>query len=257
LPIFFYLAWRPVANYEFIVYLTMGLCLLMVLTSFSIPHTPPGSAKTQGDGPKLSYFQALKRLVHNRGYLIVLASYFLVSASFCIQSYYSPPRLCDLGLNRAWIGPAQCIGVVAELICFYYRKPILQFTGYAGSVLIGSGVLLLRQFMFALMGSLPWLLASYVLVGMTVVFYYIGITIVIDHLAAKEVKATAQSLMLLCSSGVGPLFANWTVNRIVGGVGGGLTHVFWFAAALAGGALLVLWLGRHQIVPHEKTAAGH
>jgi predicted MFS family arabinose efflux permease len=254
LPIFLYLACFPVNNFEFIIYLAIGLCLLMALASFWLPHTPPGSAqRTEGTRRRLTYFQALRLLTHNPGYLVVLASYFLVSASFCIQSYYSPPRLTDLGLSRAWIGPAQSAGVIVEILCFYYRKAILRRTGYAGSVLAGSFMLFLRQLLFASVDSLPWLCVSYVLVGMTVVFYYIGVSILIDALAVEEVKATAQSLLLLCSSGLGPAFANWAVHRIVHGISGELKTVFWFSTLLAGAAMMVLWLGRRMIMPKEKN----
>ena len=255
LPIFCYFALHPVKNFEFIIYLTLGLSLLMAATAFILPHTPPGAAHRQPDRHRLTYFQAMKRLIHNPGYLAVLASYFLISASFCIQAFYSPPRLSDLGLGRAWIGPVQCIGVVVEIICFYYRKPFLKWTGYAGSVLAGSLVLVARQVLFATSDNLALLCASYVLVGMTVVFYHIGVSIVVDALADEEVKATAQSLLLLCSSGLGPLFANWAVTGIIRWSGPDLKVVFWFSTVLAAAAAVTLWLGRRKMTPHAQTPA--
>lgn len=256
LPIFLYLARFPVKNFEFIVYLTMGICLWMTVTSYSLPHIAPGSIhRLASGGHGLTYFQALKKLIHNSGYMVVFGSYFLASASFCIQSYYAPAQLSDLGLARAWIGPMQCIGVVVELICFYYRKAFLRRTGYAGSVLIGSLMLVVRQTLFATTDNLVVLCASYAMVGMTVVFYYIGVSIVVDALADEEVKATAQSLLLLCSSGLGPLFANWAVNRIMHQAGANLKNVFWFASVLSGAAVIVLWMGREKLTPHGKLTA--
>jgi hypothetical protein len=72
-----------------------------------------------------------------------------------------------------------------------------------------------------------------------VVFYYIGVSILVDRIASPEVRSTAQTLLVLCGSGLGPMFANWGVGLITGWFGPGLSPVFLFGAALA---LLAGWV---------------
>ena len=250
LPVFLWLAARPGADFEFVVWLSAGLCLAMMAVSFALPHTPPGAThKTEPGTTRLGYWAGLRLLLRNPSYLVVLGSFLLVSASFAIQAYYSPPRLEDLGMARAWIGPAQSIGVIWEILLFRWRSIIVNRLGYSGSVLIGCLALVARQLLFAYADNLWVLAASYLLVGTTVVLYHIGVSLLVEAIAGQEVKSTAQTLLVLCSSGVGPMFANVAVGRLAPGNHPDLSGVFLFAAALAALATLLILMRGRKLVP--------
>lgn len=241
-PIFLVLAFSPRGNLEFIQVITMLCCLGMVGVSMCLPHTPPG-AVPQGVAtrPAIGYGRAVRQLLRNPNYLVVLSSYFLVSASFAIQSFYSPPRLEDLGMPRPWIGLVQSVGVVWEIALFRWQAAIVNRLGFAGSVAVGCLALVLRQVLFAWVDNLWVLSASYLLVGTTVVLYHIGVGLLVDAIAGVQVKATAQTLLVLCSSGLGPMFANAAVQRLMAGRQAGLDRLFLFAAGLAALATLVIF----------------
>jgi len=78
--------------------------------------------------------------------------------------------------------------------------------------------------------------------GVVIVFYHQGVSILVNAMAAKEVRASAQTLLLLVGQGMGPLFANLFTGRLAAHTGGNLQSVFLFAACLSGLATLVLVL---------------
>jgi len=240
LPIFAWLILSGTTQLDFLLWLTMALGLAMAGTALRLPHTPPGALRRSADPAPVGYWVALKRLLANLDYLVVIGAYLLVASSFVIQAFYSPVRLEDLGMTRPWIGLAQSLGVVWEIVLFFGRSAIVNRLGVTGSISVGCGALVVRQFLFAYADQL-WILAlSYLLVGTTVVLFHIGVNLLVAALAAPEVKSTAQTFLTLCSSGLGPILANATVGRLTAGGAADLTPVFLFGAVLAAAASLVL-----------------
>jgi MFS family permease len=243
LPIYIWLARSKTPELDFALYLGIGLSLIMAVIAMFLPHTP-ASARTIGvDLSKaLGYWPAVKRLVRDPNYITILASFFLMAASSSILIYYSPPFLEDLGIKRSWLGPIQCIGVVLEVVLFPWLPGFIARWRYAASILLGCACLLGRHLLFAYSDN-PWLLsASYLLAGMVIVFYNIGLSILVNAIASLEVRATAQTLLVFFGSGMGPMFANWAAGLLAPHSGDSLRPVFLFAAALAGLATLLILL---------------
>lgn len=241
LPIYFWLSRATGHNLDSTIYLGMAMCLLMALATLLLPHTPPGAASSPLDPVKrLGYWPALRKLMSNPSYMVLLVSYFLMAASFSILIYYSPPYLEDAGVARAWIGPVQCIGVVIEIILFRWTPGLMSGWRYSRSITFGCLCLAARHWLFASTEN-PWLLSlSYVLAGLVIVFYNIGVSILVNAIAGLEVRATAQTLLVFFGSGMGPMFANWAAGLLAGHYGNSLRPVFLFAAVLAGGAALLI-----------------
>jgi hypothetical protein len=181
----------------------MVLGVAMAVTAWWLPHTPPGALRRHREAASTGYWSALLRLLGNGTYLVLIGAYLLMAASFVIQAFYSPVRLEDLGMSRAWIGLAQSLGVVWEIVLFFGRTALVNRLGLRGSIALGCGALLVRQVLFAWVDHL-WVLAlSYLLVGTTVVLFHIGVNLLVAALAEREVKSTAQTFLTLCSSGLG------------------------------------------------------
>jgi hypothetical protein len=248
LPIFVWLAFSNNQSLRFTLHLGCGLAIAAALGAFLLPHTPPGARQPRPDGtPSLGYWPAARRLLGDPNYRAILLSFFLVASSFAVYGYYSSPRLEDLGMRRAWIGPVQSAGVVLEIFLFRWRTRLIGRGSYATPILAGCAALLLRQLLFAWCGNLPILAASYLLLAVVVVFYHIGVSILVDRIAGPEVRSTAQTLLVLCGSGLGPMFANWGVGWITHWFGPGLSPVFVFGAVLAFLAGLVIWTRRASL----------
>lgn len=243
LPIYLWLASREETDLNFVLYLGMSACLLMAVVTLFLPHTEPGARTHLHQLPtKLTYWPAVKRLFQNGNYVILLLSFFLIAASFSLLVYFSPLYLEQCGIDRAWIGPIQCIGVTLEVALFPYLRKFLRQWGFARPLFIGALALLVRQLIFAYFTN-PWLLLfSYLLAGMLIVFFHITASILVNHIASLEVRATAQTLFVFFGSGLGPMFAMWVAGRITARAHEDLRPVFLLGAALAGvvGALILV-----------------
>ncbi len=258
LPISLWIVWRPHAGLDFTLYFGMGLCLTMAVLALFLPHTQPGARRhpgAQGEHPR--YLPAVRQLLRTPAYLVVLVSFFLVSGSFALVTFYSPPFLQELGLRREWIGPAQAIGVVFEILLFQWQPALIQRWKIVRTILLGCLALVVRNLLFSTSSNL-WLLAlSYMLAGAFVVFYHIGVSVLVNHLAGQTVRATAQTMMAVCSQGLGPMFANWMAGRLSAAAGDSLRPVFLFATFLAMLAtLLIAVCSRHlRMAESQRSAA--
>lgn len=245
LPIYLWLAQVRTTQLDFVLYLGMVLTAAVIATTLALPHTPPGAKSSSKDPARArAYRPGIKRLLRNPNYVALLCSYFLMSASFSLLIFYSPPFLEDMGVARAWIGPIQCIGVVLEVFLFRWLPNFIVRWNYTNSILIGCAALMARHLLFA-WGSNRWLLsASYLLAGIVIVFHHVGVSLLANAMAGLEVRATSQTLLVLFGSGLGPMFANWMAGRITSHSGNNLRPVFLFAAGLAAVAgLLILTRG--------------
>lgn len=243
LIIYLWLALRPEADLWFTVYLGIGIAGAMVVASFWLPHLKPGAIHvTPTHAPGIGYIESVKRLLCNRSFLVVLSVYFLVASSFAIQAIYSAPMLEDAGLERKWIGPSQCIGVILEIILFNWQIKLLARLPLSATILVGIAAMVGRHLIFWLSDNVFLLVASHLLTGVVIVYHHIGVSVLINTIAPREVKSTAQTLLILCGSGLGPMLANFGVGWITAATGQNLRMVFAFATALAltGGVILVI-----------------
>jgi MFS family permease len=239
-PVFVWLIWSGNPNLDFLLWLAMGLGLAMALTAFWLPHTPPGALSRPGGPVTPGYWVGLKKLLSNPSYRVLMGAYLLMAASFVIQAFYSPVRLEDLGMTRPWIGLVQSLGVVWEVGLFLGRTTVVNRLGVTGSLFVGCGALLVRQLLFAWVDNL-WVLAlSYILVGTTVVLFHIGVNLLVAVMAGREVKSTAQTVLTLCGSGLGPILANGAVGRLTASGAPDLGRLFLFGAGLAAAATALL-----------------
>jgi MFS family permease len=231
LPISLWVAREPEGGFDFVLYLGMACCAAMAALSFLLPHTPPGAwAKPSHVG---SYKKAVKRLLKDPNYLVLIASMFLVAGSFSLLMNYSPPLLEDVGVARPWIGPIQAIGVVFEILLFKLQPGLIRRWNFTAVIIAGCVALALRHLLFGFVTDAWVLSASYLLAGMVVVFYHTGVSVLVNTMATVEVRATAQTLLLLAGQGLGPLFANAVTVRLTASYGKDMRPIFLFASALA------------------------
>jgi MFS family permease len=69
----------------------------------------------------------------------------------------------------------------------------------------------------------------------------------INTIAPRQVKSTAQTLLILCGSGLGPMLANFGVGWITASYGQNLRLVFAFAAVLAASGGIILMLNAKRL----------
>ena len=246
--VFFWLAADPKMDLSITIYLAAAIAVLMLVVSFFLPHTPIGVMhENEPASVDLSYGAAVRKLMGNPAYLILLVVYFLIASSFAIQAIYSPALFEQVGLERKWIGPAQCLGVVLEVFLFQWQRRFLHRFTYAHTILIGAGCMLLRHLVFVFSSDLTLLIVSHLFTGMVIVFHHIGASILVNAIAPKEVRSTAQTLLVLFGSGLGPMFANLCIGWIAEETNQDLRMIFVFASVLAGLGTALLILGARRL----------
>ena len=241
--VWLWLSVREDSSVAFLPYLTAVFLALMVGLSVRLPSVAPPaqSERAQRSGV---YWRELRSLLRRGPFLCMLVAVFLSFSSFSIWFYYSPAYLEELDFERRWIGPIQALGVLVEIpLCMLLWRAIRRW-GYRGTLLVGAGALFARQLLFANC-DVPWLLvASYVLVAVSVVCYLVGASLAIEAMAEPEVRATAQTLSALCGPGLGQIAGHVVVGWIVGDPTADLRYAFWYGTvtALLGMVILVLGL---------------
>jgi len=247
LPIALWVAAGPKPDLNFVLYLGAGCCLGMAALSFFLPHTPPGARRLVNPAAGLTYWPAIRLLLKDPNYLAVLGSFFLMAGSYSILMFYSPPYLEDLGVPRVWLGPIQAIGVVCEIVVFQWQAALLRRWNFASTILAGCLALVLRHALFGWVDN-RWLLsASYILSGIVIVFYHMGVSVLVNAMARPEVRSTAQTLVLFFGQGAGPLFANWAAGKLAARSPAPFRAVFIFGAILAILAALLLAIRGKQL----------
>ncbi len=240
LPISLWLACRSQPSLGFTLHLGTLCCLIMVAVTFWLPHTEP-AGRRQGPGRRHHpYGPALRSLLSDSNYVVLLVAYFCMAGSFSILTYYSFPLLEKVGVPRVWLGPAQAAGVLFEFALFQWQPALLRRWNYSGVILAGCAALLARQLLYAVSDNLWLLCLSYTLAGAVVVFNIVGTSLLVNAIAGSAVRSTAQTLLVLVGSGFGPIVANWAAGRIAAHSGGSLRPVFVFASALAAAAALLI-----------------
>jgi PPP family 3-phenylpropionic acid transporter len=243
LPIYLAMALAPGRTLEldFVMYLAAGFAVATAAVTYFLPavHAEHGTA-VGGLVPRLSYREGLRALLARRGFSLLVLAIFLAHSSFAVVFYYSPPYLEAAGFERRWIGPLQCIGVAVELPFLYFVLPrCIRRWGYLGTICIGSALLLARHLLYVA-PSPPWVLAwSYVLVGGCVAFYLTTMSIALNSMADRSVRATAQAIFAVAGPGFGQMAGHQAVRWIAAEAPGGLRAGFAAAAATAGAALVI------------------
>ncbi len=239
LPISLWLAFKQTAHLDIAIYLAAATAFAMAGLSFFLPRTPP----THSAGT--NYSHALRELLGNKNFLVLLAAMFLVSGSYTLLAYFSPPRLEDLGVPRAWIGPVQAIGVIFEVLLFRVQPALTKQWRYTGTILLGCIALIVRHLLFATVTNTWVLSVSYLLAGAVIVFFHMGVSVAVNAMVGREIRATAQTLLSLVGQGLGAMVCIWVAGALSAHYRGRLEPIFWFAAALGiAAALLILGRGR-------------
>jgi MFS family permease len=140
-----------------------------------------------------------------------------------------------LDLSEAAVGPVMTIGQFFEILILLLLPLALARLGFTLTIAIGIAAWALRYALFAL-GTPVWLvLASQGLHGFGFGFFFVGCMIYSDRIAPKDIRASAQGLIIFVSFGLGML-----VSSLVAGPIADYFENDWHLIFLAPVAILVL-----------------
>ena len=189
--------------------LAAGASLLLGILCFMLPNTPPNR---QAKNP-WAFLEALELFKKPK-----LAFFFVMCmvATTEFQFFYmlSAPFLNDIGITEAMIPVTKTVSQGCEILVLAVLLPILlPWLGVKWSLFIGLAAWPLRYLIFAFQKPLWLIIASLGLHGFGFAFYFVVAFMYIDRIAPKDIRGSAQALIMFCTYGLGmflgSLFCGW------------------------------------------------
>ncbi len=185
--------------------------ILMGLFSFGLPSTPP---KKEGENP-LAFLEAL-RMMKNKNFLAFVIICFVVATELMFYYVLTAPFLTSdkIGLTSANVSGVMVIAQVAEIFVLAILLPsLITRIGIRNILVLGVLAWPIRYIIFSI-GRPSWLvIASLSLHGFCFVFFFAAAFIYVDTVSPRDIRHSAQSLIMLVTYGIGSylgsIFAGW------------------------------------------------
>jgi nucleoside transporter len=202
--------------------------IIMGFQAFSLPSTPP---KKEGTKP-WACMEAIK-MMKDKNFLAFVIISFVVATELMFYYVLTAPFLTSdkIGLSSANIPGVMAIAQVAEIFVLAILLPyFISKIGIRNILVLGVLAWPIRYIIFAI-GEPAWLvIASLSLHGFCFVFFFAAAFIYVDTIAPRDIRHSAQSLIMLVTYGIGSyigsLFAGWIRDLFTSEAGTNWTHVF-------------------------------
>lgn len=208
--------------------------LIMGITSFRLPHTPPKKEATK----PWAFLEAL-RMLRDKNFAVFIILAFVVATELMFYYVMTAPYLTSpmIGVSSSAVSGVMVIAQIAEIFVMAFLLPyFLPRFGIRTTLLIGILAWPVRYIIFVI-GQPAWLvIASLALHGFCYVFFFTAAFIYVDQVAPDDIRASAQSLITLATIGLGnylgSLFAGWIQSIFTGPLGTNWRAVFAIPAAI-------------------------
>lgn len=186
---------------------------LLGLYCFTLPNTPPAK---EAKNP-YAFLEAIK-LAAIRNFAVLLVISFIVAIE--LPFYYNLTMLfltdakSGVGLSESRANFAMSLGQVAEVGLMLLLAPALRHLGMRMTIFLGILAWPVRYAIFAI--GQPWWLvvAAQSLHGICYSFFFVGGMIAVERLAQKDIRASAQGLIVFATNGVGMLIGSLLAGQI-------------------------------------------
>ena len=189
------------------------LSAIMGFYCFTLPNTPPSK---QAKNP-YAFLEALK-LTSSRNFAVLLVISFVVAIE--LPFYYNQTFLfltepgLGIGLKDSDANFAISLGQFAEMFLMLALAPSLKYLGTRGTIFLGILAWPLRYAIFAI-GHPTWLVvAAQGLHGICYSFFFVGGMIAVERFARKDIRASAQGLIVFATNGLGMLFGSLLAGQV-------------------------------------------
>lgn len=234
----FGIGWMP--------WITMFLLLMVLAASIHMREGPPSHAKQM---------PSVMALLKQREVIAFFVSAFMMIAAHAALYVFYSLYLAEIGYSKTIIGLMWSLGVIAEIVFFYYQAPLFRRFGVQ-KLLVGSFILAGARFLMIGYGaeSLLMLLIAQVLHAASFGIHHSGSVFAMQRWFGGPLQARGQALLISISYGLG------------GTVGGLIMSLFWdtlgaravysMAAVFALlGAVAIALCYRWQYQKEEKTCS--
>ncbi len=215
------------------------LSAAFALFCLTLPHTPPLAVGARGEGA-LRQSLVLARQPDVAVFLLTSLGLYLTTP---MQFQVLPGYLEARGLPRAWISTAMTLGQTSEIAMLAALPWLLRRLGPKGTMVLGISAWFARFLSLALDPPL-WLAVSGTLLhGVGIAGFTVGGQVYLDGRTPAHLRASAQSLFLVSTSGLGALLGSVLAGELAGRLGPGDVLVFLFPCMIDGALLLYFLRG--------------
>jgi nucleoside transporter len=223
-----------------------GASLVLGLYAFTLPATPPKSAGKKVTVRDVLGLDALA-LMKDRSYAVLVISSLLISIPLAF--YYNFTNLY-LNETKGVADPAfsMTFGQWSEILFMVLMPWFLKRFGIKKVMIIGMLAWTVRYVLFAqgAGGTAPGLLyLGIILHGICYDFFFVSGQIYVDRKAPKELQASAQGFITLCTYGLGMLIGAWISGLVLDAYalagGGHRWGDMWYVPAAMAAVVTVLF----------------
>lgn len=184
--------------------------LVLGLYCLTLPHTPPvGRAQSLGDALGLPAL----RMLADRAFLVFVLTAVAVTTIFTFHNTFANKFLVDRGVTGA--AAVQTLSQAAEIGCILLIPAVQAWLGTKRMMLLGLLASFARFALYAV-GYLPAVVAvGLPLQGVGYSFFFIAAAIYVDRRAPRALRASAQGLVTVITSGIGAFIGNWFAGQVV------------------------------------------
>jgi hypothetical protein len=193
-------------------YLAAALSLVHAGYALTLPETPPAKGKNP-----FAVIDALY-LLKSRNFIALSLGGFVMSVAmpfyFVLQGLFMVDPQGGLGISIAEANRASTLAQSLELFLFPILALVFRKLGTRWVLFLGLAAWPVRFAAFMLKSPAWLVIGAQVLHGLNVVFWVASAAIAVDLLAKGDVRASAQGLYAITSSGIGALVGQLAVGQV-------------------------------------------
>ena len=189
------------------------LSVLLGLYCFTLPNTPP-SKKAKNP---YAFLEAFK-LTANWNFAVLLIISFIVAIElpfyYNLTMIFLTEPVTGVGLAESRANFAMSLGQVGEVLLMLLVAPALRHIGMRGTIFLGILAWPVRYAIFAI--GQPWWLVvgAQTLHGICYSFFFVGGMIAVERLSRKDIRASAQGVIVFATNGVGMLIGSLVAGHV-------------------------------------------
>ena len=188
--------------------------IVYALYCLTLPHTPPTPARATDPVDKKSAVLESLELLRFPSFAVLVFVTGLIGIMLAFYFACENPFLESIGIDPKNTGAFMTFGQIAEAFIIILVPISVAKLGVKKTMLIGAGAWALR-FGLSAYGKPQWLMLLTIgLHGFAFGFFFVVAQMYVDRAASKDIKASAQNLLIFVIYGIGTIIGSAITGQI-------------------------------------------